>query len=312
MKDLAIVIPAYRSRFLRETLDSLVAQTCRDFTVYVGDDASRDPIGAVVGEYADRLDVVYQRFDTNLGSTDLVGQWERCVALTRGERWLWLFSDDDVMEPECVARFYAAATAAPEQGLFHFQTTVIEAHGGPTETRQFLKADFPPHLVPVEFLLRRLRYEVSSFVVEYVFRRDLLEATGGFVRYDLAWSSDDATWYRMAVAGGGIASIEGARVRWRKSDSNITPARDHDTSLRKLRATIDFLADHAEAVRSQAGGSHVLRRYILHQLLNSCEHLSTGEVSAQLADFSRRVAPISPLLRRPIAALLKTLNRIRS
>ena len=40
---IAIIIPAYKSRFLRQTLDSMAAQTCRDFAVYVGDDASPEP-----------------------------------------------------------------------------------------------------------------------------------------------------------------------------------------------------------------------------------------------------------------------------
>lgn len=34
---IAIVIPAYKCRFLRQTLDSIVVQTCRSFTVYIGD-----------------------------------------------------------------------------------------------------------------------------------------------------------------------------------------------------------------------------------------------------------------------------------
>lgn len=40
MKKLAIIIPAYKPRFLRETLDSIAKQNNHDFTVYIGDDAS--------------------------------------------------------------------------------------------------------------------------------------------------------------------------------------------------------------------------------------------------------------------------------
>ena len=40
MKKLAIIIPAYKQRFLRETLDSIAKQNNHDFTVYIGDDAS--------------------------------------------------------------------------------------------------------------------------------------------------------------------------------------------------------------------------------------------------------------------------------
>ena len=39
-KTLAIIIPAYKSRFLHQALDSAARQTCGDFKVYVGDDKS--------------------------------------------------------------------------------------------------------------------------------------------------------------------------------------------------------------------------------------------------------------------------------
>lgn len=46
---IAIVIPAYKCRFLRQTLDSIVVQTCRSFTVYIGDDASPQNLKEIVG-----------------------------------------------------------------------------------------------------------------------------------------------------------------------------------------------------------------------------------------------------------------------
>ena len=65
---IAIVIPAYKCRFLRQTLDSIVVQTCRSFTVYIGDDASPQNLKEIVSDYADKMNIVYRRFDTNLGS----------------------------------------------------------------------------------------------------------------------------------------------------------------------------------------------------------------------------------------------------
>lgn len=41
---LAIVMPAYKARFLRQALESIAQQTDKRFTVYVGDDASPDDI----------------------------------------------------------------------------------------------------------------------------------------------------------------------------------------------------------------------------------------------------------------------------
>ncbi len=54
---IAIVIPAYKCRFLRQTLDSIVVQTCRSFTVYIGDDASPQNLKEIVSDYADKLSI---------------------------------------------------------------------------------------------------------------------------------------------------------------------------------------------------------------------------------------------------------------
>ena len=85
---LAIIIPAYKAAFLPAALDSIAAQTCKDFTVYVGDDCSPEPIGSIVEKYRDKMDIVYKRFDTNLGGTDLVAQWERCIAMSQNEPYI--------------------------------------------------------------------------------------------------------------------------------------------------------------------------------------------------------------------------------
>ena len=94
--DLAIVIPAYKILYLSETLDSLANQTNKNFNVYVGDDCSPDDIASVCKKYEKLISLEYYRFNTNLGKTKLVKQWERCVSRMGEEKWLWLFSDDDI------------------------------------------------------------------------------------------------------------------------------------------------------------------------------------------------------------------------
>ena len=48
---LAIVIPAYKAKFLPKTLDSIAAQTDKRFCVYIGDDCSPEDIGSIVEPY---------------------------------------------------------------------------------------------------------------------------------------------------------------------------------------------------------------------------------------------------------------------
>ncbi len=67
-----------------------------------GDDGQFILTGSAVPADTSKIALVYQRFNTNLGSKDLVAQWERCIAMSKDKPYIWLFSDDDVMEPNFV------------------------------------------------------------------------------------------------------------------------------------------------------------------------------------------------------------------
>jgi glycosyltransferase involved in cell wall biosynthesis len=240
MSKLAIIIPAYKPDFLKEALQSLAAQTCQDFTVYIGDDCSPYPLSKIVTPFLETMDLHYHRFDSNLGAKDLIGQWERCIALASDEEWLWMFSDDDRMDTLCVEYFYKIIDRYPHNRLFHFDVTVIDGEGRPTKDEHFIKQDFKEWLSAKDFLRKRLNYEINSFVVEYIVNRHTFNTEGGFVRYPLAWCSDDATWYRMGRETG-ILTIPHARVYWRKSDANITPNHSRTIQKKKLVAVKSFL-----------------------------------------------------------------------
>jgi glycosyltransferase involved in cell wall biosynthesis len=58
LKQLAIVIPAYKGTFFKQTIESIVNQTCKDFTLYVGDDCSSYPMEMLISQYKDKIDIV--------------------------------------------------------------------------------------------------------------------------------------------------------------------------------------------------------------------------------------------------------------
>ena len=105
MRDtLAIIIPAYKPDYLAETLESLTKQTNKDFKVYIGDDASPFSLEDIVGQFSDKLNIVYKKFDNNVGGYSLTKQWERCIEMSN-EKWIWLFSDDDNIAPTAVESY---------------------------------------------------------------------------------------------------------------------------------------------------------------------------------------------------------------
>jgi hypothetical protein len=234
-KPLAVVIPAYKCEFLREALESLAAQTCLDFTVYLGDDASPHDLGSIVEEFRERLDVRYHRFEDNRGAVDLVAQWSRCVDLSGDEPLLWLFSDDDVAEARCVEELLGMADLEPEVDVFRFDIQIVDREGRPTRPCR----PFPPHLSAGDFLAGLFRGRLDARMPEFVFRKDAFVRRGGFERFDLAFRTDTATVAKFA-ARGGISTVPGPRVHWRESGGNVSCRPEPDQVLRRVRATVDF------------------------------------------------------------------------
>ena len=238
MKSLAIIIPAYKSTFLPAALDSIAAQTCKDFTLYIGDDCSPEPIGRIVEQYRDKIELIYQRFDSNLGGKDLVAQWERCIAMSKEEPYIWLFSDDDVMEPDCVEKLLRQIEMTEgAYDLYHFDVHEINEEGKITNQ---LPA-YPDVLSAYDYYKGKYSGRYRSYVVENVFSRRAYEQAGGFKNFDLAWGSDVATWC-IFCGSEGMKKVDGSKVHWRRSSQNITPDKSLQISERKLMAECDFLA----------------------------------------------------------------------
>lgn len=234
---LAIVIPAYKAAFLSAALDSIAAQTCKDFTLYVGDDCSPEPIGGIVEQYRDKMELVYQRFDSNLGGKDLVAQWERCIAMSKDEPYIWLFSDDDVMESTCVEElFRQIEETASFYDVYHFDVDIINERGAFVRRKQ----DYPAVLSAYHFYRGKSAGSISAFVVENVFSRKIYEQLHGFVKYDMAWGSDIATWIVFSGEKG-LCTVPHARLKWRQSSQNISPNYSRQIAERKLRADQDML-----------------------------------------------------------------------
>lgn len=234
--NLAIVIPAYKSTFLVAALDSIAAQTCQDFTLYIGDDCSPNNLEETVDKYRDKINLVYKRFDTNLGGKDLVAQWERCIDMSQGEEWIWLFSDDDVMEPSCVENFYKSLQETnASYDLYHFDVKVINDDGKITS----IPKKYPQDLDNFSYYKGKLNGKYASLVVENIFSREVYRKYNGFKKFDLAWGSDTATWVLFSEKKG-FHTINNSHVLWRCGNQNISPNVSQPIAVRKVRALVAF------------------------------------------------------------------------
>lgn len=284
-KQLAIVIPAYKSTFLKNTLESIAHQTCRDFTVYIGDDCSPYNLGCIVDDYKEQIDVVYKRFDTNLGGKDLVAQWERCIAMSHDEPYIWLFSDDDVMDANCVEMFYETIKQNPGAGLLRFNINKIN------DASQLVSSfkSWPKYCSTKEYIDGKLGAKgYISFVVEFIVRRDIYTKCGGFENFDLAWGSDFISWVKFSDAANGIITIDNAKVNWRESNENISPNKNPEIIYRKLRSVIlytKWISDFAKS--KKYGRVWFYSKFALGELRRNKNILSKTQFNELLAFYSQ-------------------------
>jgi glycosyltransferase involved in cell wall biosynthesis len=234
MHQLAIIIPAYKPDFLFKALKSIEIQTDSRFQVYIGDDASPYDLENIIEPFVKKNGWIYKKFENNLGQSNLVGHWNRCVNLS-SEPWLWLFSDDDELEKNCVSSFYKALEINKNSNVFKFNFSIINQHAEIIGTN---KIDFSA-IDGFEFGKRRFERTLLNSAVEFIFSRKAFEREEGFINFPSAWCSDDASWIAFSSPEK-IAYIAEAKVFWRMSDINISSQAGSYVNT-KLTAASDFI-----------------------------------------------------------------------
>lgn len=220
---LAIIIPYYKRTFFEATLQSLAAQTCQDFKVYIGDDASPENPAMLLEKYKGKFDVVYHRFATNLGGISLTQQWERCIALSGNEPWLMILGDDDMLGDNVVEAFYENLKEIKQNGcnVIRFATQIINGEGKSiSEVYEHPKLENA-----TDAFWRRINGDTRSSLSEYFFSR-VTYSKYGFKDYPLAWHSDDRAWLEFAD-GQPIFSISNTVLYIRMSSLNISGKEDN-------------------------------------------------------------------------------------
>ena len=183
MPRVSFIVPCYRlAHLLADCVNSILTQTFEDLEVLVMDDCSPDDTRTVAATLRDSR-VRYIRNETNLGH---LRNYNKGLALARGE-YLWLISADDRLRAPCVVdRFVAAMDAHPDAGyvfcpVMKFddsgETTLHGSHGdrdAVLEGRRFLRTLAEGNSVPAPAgMVRRSCYErITMFPLDLPFAGD--------------------------------------------------------------------------------------------------------------------------------------------
>jgi len=225
----SFVLPAYKGRYLSESIDSILAQDYKDFELIVVDDCSPDSIREIVDSYDDKR-VSYYRNEQNIGGRDLVAQWNHCLKYAKGD-YVILATDDDLYEPNFLSTFVPLIEQYPDVNLFRARILQVDSRN----EIKYIDSCYKEYLSPVEFRYH-LMHGMKGGIPQYIFKRSALVEKGGFVNFPKAWASDDAT--ALMMSDWGVVNSREHLVRFRWSDINISGDRKY--GLEKFKARLQF------------------------------------------------------------------------
>ena len=223
MHQLAIVIPFYKINFFEETLKSIALQTDKRFTLYIGNDASKNDPLPLIKKYFSEAEFQYFDYKDNLGGKNLVLQWERILENVL-EDWFQMLGDDDMISDNFVEEFYKSLPILEAEKItaIKFTHDWIDEENNLIETFNY-KEDY---LESVDFIIKKHKGEIRSSLSENIFATKMWKKFR-FQEIPLAWGSDDLALLHFS-GHGKIAYNQNTKVLVRISTSSISGSSDFD------------------------------------------------------------------------------------
>ena len=200
---ISVVVPAYHTSplFLRQMLDSLVAQTYGGWELCIANGSPDDKeMEAVLEEYEKRDSRIrHENLKENLGIAENTNAAFRMV---KGE-FIGLLDHDDLLAPNALYEIALALEKNPEADVVYTDEDKVTTD---------LKEHFQPHLKP-DFnldLLRSNNYICHFFTV----RREIVEQVGGF-RKEFDGAQDYDFIFRCTEEARKILHIPEILYHWR-------------------------------------------------------------------------------------------------
>ena len=238
MPKLSIVIPVFKTpeRYLKEMLDSILAQTYTNWEVCIADGSPRgESVERVLKRYAQRD----QRFKyVILGENKgISGNTNAAMDMATGD-FVVLADHDDVITENALYECVKAINLDPENDVIYSDEDKLDMDGG---------ALFDPHFKP-DFnidLLRSVNYICHLFVVN----RDLMDAVGGF-RHEYDGAQDYDFIFRCTEKARKIYHIPKVLYHWRCHQDST--ASNPQSKLYAFEAGARAIMAHYERVGIEA------------------------------------------------------------
>lgn len=200
-------------RFLRDAIDSVLAQTLEDFELIIVDDGSADSTAEILAGYGDERVVVI----TNGENVGLTRSLNRCLERARGE-YVARMDADDVCYARRLERQAAYLDRHPTVGFLGTHTERIDERG------RCVGVNRPPS--GASRLRWRLLLGTPIAHPSVMFRRRLVEALGGY-NDSLRYAQDHDLWVRLSFESQ-PANLSEPLLRLRRHGESISASHNEE------------------------------------------------------------------------------------
>ncbi len=204
----SIGMPAYNGeRYLRQALDSLLAQDYGNFELIISDNASTDRTSEICRAYGMRdKRVRYSRLELHQLAS---GNFDRVLQLAIGDYFMWA-ATDDVWEPTFISMLLERLDQAPEAVIAFSAFDNVNEDGRETRTYHQLSE------LPSSDRFWRLRNYIvqdeslgKANLIYGLGRRSAFQAAGGFrVWGRRSWGTDMLIVFRLLTFGNLVLANE--------------------------------------------------------------------------------------------------------
>lgn len=220
----SITIPAFKTNYLKECIDSILCQTYNNFEIVIVDDCSPNDIKGIVDSYSDSR-IRYYRNERNCGAIDVVDNWNICLRYCTGD-YVICMGDDDKLIPTTLQQYVDLIKKYPGIGLIHGWTEIIDENSDFLE----LTAPRPEHESVYSMLWNRWDNRKQQFIGDWCFEIEWLRAHGGFYKIPLAWESDDISAI-IGASKNGAANTQHIAFQYRRNRYTITNTGNIDLKM---------------------------------------------------------------------------------
>lgn len=191
----SFIVPCYKlAHLLSECINSILAQTNRDFEVLIMDDCSPDNTAEISNSFADPR-VKHVRNPRNLGH---LRNYNEGIRRSRGE-YVWLISADDYLRrPHVLERYVDLLKRNPRVGYVFCPGYGVRDGVETQELGRFSEQNDHDRIVPGDVLLKKLLGGNFVLTPSGLVRRQCYEKISMFL-LDMPWCGDWYLWCLFAL-----------------------------------------------------------------------------------------------------------------